>query len=161
MNDFSFNLSELINSQNEYDNRGAYKTLQDMMSRKEVINVKFYADKQGDPCAWIESANVAGFKYILKNGSFAGLMKYLVKGEVSDFDADPMQTETVNDPKGFQLNLFKRFVESGRKIQYVPLFREANGYVSANIPFFKGKIFFRVERTSELLDYLRENKQAI
>ena len=64
MNDFSFNLSELINSQNEYDNRGAYKTLQDMMSRKEVINVKFYADKQGDPCAWIESANVAGFKYV-------------------------------------------------------------------------------------------------
>lgn len=161
MNDFSFNLSELINSQNEYDNKGAYQTLQDMMNRKEVINVKFYADKQGYPCAWIESGNVAGFKYILNDKAFTGLMKYLVKGEVSDFDANPMQTETVNDPKGFQLNLFKRFVESGRKIQYVPLFREANGYVSANIPFFKGKIFFRVERTSELLDYLRENKQAI
>ena len=131
------------------------------MSRKEVINVKFYADKQGYPCAWIESANVAGFKYILKNESFAGLMKYLAKSEVSDFDADPMKAEAVNAPKDFQLNLFKQFVESGRKIQYVPLFREANGYVSANIPFFKGKIFFRVERTSELLDYLRENKQGI
>lgn len=161
MTNFEFNFDELLSSTNEYDNKGAYQTLQDMMNRKEVINVKFYVDKQGYPCAWIESANVAGFKYILKNESFAGLMKYLIKGEVSDFDADPMKAEAVNDPKGFQLNLFKRFVESGRKIQYVPLFREANGYVSANIPFFKGKIFFRVERTSELLDYLRENKQTI
>ena len=159
--EFNMNLKELLSSTNAYDNKGAYQTLLEMMSRKEVINVKFYADKQGYPCAWIESANVAGFKYILKDQAFTGLMKYLVKGEVSDFDADPMQTETVNDPKGFQLNLFRQFVESGRKIQYVPLFREANGYVSANIPFFKGKLFFRVERTSELLDYLRENKQAI
>lgn len=158
---FSFNFDELLSSTQEYDNKGAYQTLQEMMSRKEVINVKFYADKQGYPCAWIESANVAGFKYILKSESFAGLMKYLAKGEVSDFDADPMKAEAVNAPKDFQLNLFKQFVGSGRKIQYVPLFREANGYVSANIPFFKGKIFFRVERTSELLDYLRENKQAI
>lgn len=158
---FNLNINELLSSTQEYDNKGAYQTLQEMMNRKEVINVKFFADKQGYPCAWIESANVAGFKYILKNESFAGLMKYLIKGEVSDFDAAPIQIETVNDPRDFQLNLFKQFVESGRKIQYVPLFREANGYVSANIPFFKGKIFFRVERTSELLDYLRENKQAI
>ena len=148
MTNFEFNFDELLSSTNEYDNKGAYQTLQDMMNRKEVINVKFYADKQGYPCAWIESANVAGFKYILKNESFAGLMKYLVKGEVSDFDADPMKAEAVNAPKDFQLNLFKRFVGSGRKIQYVPLFREANEYVSANIPFFKGKIFFRVERTN-------------
>lgn len=159
--ELNFNFNELSSSTQVYDNKGAYQTLQDMMNRKEVINVKFYADKQGYPCAWIDSKGVAPFKYILKNDSFAGLMKYLVKGEVSDFDADPMKTEAVNDPKDFQLNLFKCFVGSGRKIQYVPLFREANGYVSANVPFFKGKIFFRVERTSELLDYLRENKQTI
>lgn len=159
--ELKFNFNELLSSSQVYDNKGAYQTLQEMMSRKEVINVKFFADKQDYPCAWIESANVAGFKYILKDQAFTGLMKYLVKGEISDFDTDPMQTETVNAPKDFQLNLFKQFVGSGRKIQYVPLFRESNGYVSANIPFFKGKIFFRVERTSELLDYLRENKQAI
>lgn len=158
---FQFYLNELLSSKNVYDNQGAYQTLQDMMNRKEVINVKFFADKEGYPCSWIESRDVAGFKYRLKGESLKGILHYLNKGEVSDFDADPMKMEMVNAPKDFQLNLFKQFVKSGRKIQYVPLFREANGYVSANIPFFKGKIFFRVERTSELLDYLRENKQAI
>lgn len=161
MDNFNFNLNELLCSTNEYDNQGAYQTLQEMMHRKEVINVKFFADKQDYLCAWIESANVAGFKYRLKNESFKGLIRYLNKGEVSDFDATPMEVKASTKAQQFQLGLFMQFVESGRKIQYVPLFRESNGYVSANIPFFKGKIFFRVERTSELLDYLRENKQAI
>lgn len=160
---FDFNISELFSSkENRYDNCGAYQTLQDMMNRKEVINVKFFADKQGYPCAWIESKGVAGFKYQLKSCALKGLMQYLNGSEVFDFDQAPMNVETLSNPEDdFQLNLFKQFVESGRKIQYVPLFRESTGYVSAIISFFKGKIFFRVVRTDELLSYLRENKQSI
>lgn len=158
-----FMVKELFSSkENRYDNNGAYQTLQDMMNRKEVIDVKFFADKQGYPCAWIESRGVAGFKYQLKSSALKGLMQYLNGSEVSDFDQDPMNVETLSNPQeDFQLNLFKQFVESGRKIQYIPLFRESTGYVSAIIPFFKGKIFFRVVRTDELLSYLRENKQSI
>ena len=158
---FQVYLNELLSSKNVYDNQGAYQTLQDMMNRKEVINVKFFADKEGYPCAWIESRDVAGFKYRLKGESLKGILHYINKGEVSDFDADPRKIEKVTAHTYFQLNRFTQCVGRGRKIQYVPLVREANGYVSASNPFFKGKIFFRVERTSELLDYLRENKQAI
>lgn len=162
MEKIAFSVNELLNSPQIYDNLGAYQTLQNMINRKEVINVKFFTDKQSYPCAWIESKGVAGFKYQLKSESFKGLLKYLAKGEVTDFDADPMKVETLSNPQeDFQLNIFKMFIEGGWKIQYVPLFRESNGYVSANLPLYKGKIFFRVERTNELLDYLRENKQTI
>lgn len=162
MEKITFSVNELLNSPQMYDNLGAYQTFQNMINRKEVINVKFFTDKQSYPCAWIESKGVAGFKYQLKSESFKGLLKYLAKGEVTDFDADPMKVETLSNPQeDFQLNIFKMFIEGGWKIQYVPLFRESNGYVSANLPLYKGKIFFRVERTNELLDYLRENKQTI
>ncbi len=160
--ELKFNFNELLSSTQVYDNLGAYQALLGMMNRKEVINVKFFTDKQSYPCAWIESKGVAGFKYQLKSESFKGLLKYLAKGEVTDFDADPMNVETQSNPQeDFQLNIFKMFIEGGWKIQYVPLFRESNGYVSANLSLYKGKIFFRVERTNELLDYLRENNQTI
>ena len=160
--EFNMNLKELLSSANAYDNKGAHQVLKDMMNRKEVINVKFFTDKQSYPCAWIESKGVAGFKYQLNGESFKGLLKYLTKGEVTDFDTDPMSVEKQSNPQeDFQLNIFKMFIEGGWKIQYVPLFRESNGYVSANLPLYKGKIFFRVERTNELLDYLRENNQTI
>ena len=162
MTDLNFDLNELLSSANAYDNKGAHQALLGMMNRKEVINVKFFTDKQSYPCAWIESKGVAGFKYQLKSESFKGLLRYLAKGEVTDFDADPMNVETQSNPQeDFQLNILKMFIEGGWKIQYVPLFRESNGHVSANLPLYKGKIFFRVERTNELLDYLRENKQTI
>lgn len=162
MTDLNFDLNELLSSANTYDNKGAHQALLGMMNRKEVINVKFFTDKQSYPCAWIESKGVAGFKYQLKSESFKGLLKYLAKGEVTDFDTDPMNVETQSNPQeDFQLNILKMFIEGGWKIQYVPLFRESNGHVSANLPLYKGKIFFRVERTNELLDYLRENNQTI
>lgn len=160
--ELKFNFNELLSSTQVYDNLGAYQALLGMMNRKEVINVKFFTDKQSYPCAWIESRVVAGFKYQLKGESFKGVLKYLAKGEVTDFDADPMNVETQSNPQeDFQLNIFKMFIEGGWKIQYVPLFRESNGYVSANLPLYKGKIFFLVERTNELLDYLREKRQTI
>lgn len=162
MEKIAFSVNELLNSPQMYDNLGAYQTLQNMINRKEVINVKFFTDKQSYPCAWIESKGVAGFKYQLNGESFKGLLKYLTKGEVTDFDTDPMNVETQSNPQeDFQLNILKMFIEGGWKIQYVPLFRESNGHVSANLPLYKGKIFFRVERTNELLDYLRENNQTI
>lgn len=162
MTDLNFDLNELLSSANAYDNKGAHQALLGMMNRKEVINVKFFTDKQSYPCAWIESKGVAGFKYQLKSESFKGLLRYLAKGEVTDFDTDPMNVETQSNPQeDFQLNILKMFIEGGWKIQYVPLFRESNGHVSANLPLYKGKIFFRVERTNELLDYLRENNQTI
>lgn len=53
------------------------------------------------------------------------------------------------------------WIESGKRVQFVPLFREVNNYISATSAFLRGKIFFRVERTEELLSYLREKEALI
>ena len=143
----------------KYDNEGAYQTLQAMMNSKEQLTVKFYSGKDGIPCAWVESKRVAGFKYQLKSETFQGLMHYLTKGEVSDFDGNPAATDTLGEGADFQLMVLQMLVNTGRTIQYVPLFRENPEYVSAVLPCFKGKVIFRIKRTNEILDYLRENKQ--
>lgn len=158
-----FNFSELLEkSATAYDNKGAYETLQAMMNRKEVLNVKFFTDRNSYPAAWIESKRVAGFKYILKSESIKGLFRYLMKGEVTDFDIAPMDIEPVSDEqKDFQRTMLNLFVESGLQLQYVPLFRDQIGQVSAIANYFKGKVFFRLQRDTKLLEYLREYKQAV
>lgn len=145
----------------EYDNQGAYNTLLEMMKRKEQLTVKFYSSKEGIPCAWIESAHVAGFKYQLKSASYQGLLNYLFKGDVTNFDANPKEADTLNENEDFQLGILKAMIDAGKPIQFVPLFRERPDYISAILPCFKGKVMFRIKRTDETLDYLRENKQVI
>lgn len=157
-----FKFDDLLKASDAYDNKGAYDTLQAMMSRKEVLNVKFYTDRDNYPAAWIESMDVAGFKYILKSESIRGLFRYLMKGEITDFDTNPMDVTTVSDKqKDFQRTMLNLFVESGLRLQYVPLFRDQIGKVSATAKYFKGKVFFRLQRDTELLEYLREYKQAV
>ena len=145
----------------EYDNQGAYNTLQEMMKRKEQLTVKFYGGKDSTRCVWIESAHVAGFKYQLKSASYKGLLNYLFKGDVTDFDTNPKVADTLNENEDFQLGILKAMIDAGKTIQYVPLFREQPDYISAILPCFKGKIMFRIKRTEETLSYLRENKQTV
>lgn len=158
MGTFNFNITP-ESAVRKYDNEGAYQTLQAMMNSKEQLTVKFYSGKDGIPCAWVESRRVAGFKYQLKSETFQGLMNYLTKGEVTDFDSNPAATDTVDEGADFQLMVLQELVNESKTIQYVPLFRENPEYVSAVLPCFKGKVIFRIKRTNDMLDYLRENKQ--
>lgn len=158
MGTFNFNIPQ-ESAIKKYDNEGAYSTLQAMMNSKELLVVKFYSSKDGIPCAWIESKRVSGFKYELKSETFQGLMNYLENGETSDFDSNPTKADTLDEGADFQLLVLQMFVESGKTLQYVPLFRENPQYLSAVLTCFKGKVMFRVKRTDEMLDYLRENKQ--
>jgi uncharacterized protein YkuJ len=158
MGTFNFNITQ-DSAVRKYDNEGAYQTLQAMMNSKEQLTVKFYSGKDGIPCAWVESRRVAGFKYQLKSETFQGLMNYLTKGEVTDFDSNPAATDTVDEGADFQLMVLQELVNEGKTIQYVPLFRENPEYVNAVLPCFKGKVIFRIKRTNDMLDYLRENKQ--
>ena len=158
MRTFNFNIPQ-ESAIKKYDNEGAYNTLQVMMNSKELLVVKFYSSKDGIPCAWIESRRVAGFKYELKSETFQGLMNYLESGNTSDFDSNPSKADSLGEGADFQQMVLQMFVESGKTLQYVPLFRENPQYLSAVLPCFKGKVMFRIKRTDEMLDYLRENKQ--
>ena len=86
-------------------------------------------------------------------------MNYLENGNASDFDSNPTKADSLGEGADFQQMVLQMFVESGKTLQYVPLFRENPQYLSAVLPCFKGKVMFRIKRTDEMLDYLRENKQ--
>ena len=144
-----------------YDNQGAYNTLLEMMKRNEQLTVKFYSGKDSIPCAWIESRHVAGFKYQLKSSSFQGLLNYLFNGEVADFDNNPTEVDSIGEKEDFQYKVMQMMIETGKTIQFVQLFRERYENISGNLPCYKGSIIFRIKRTDEVLNYLRENKQFI
>lgn len=144
-----------------YDNEGAYNTLLEMMSRKEQITVKFYSGKDNVPCAWIESKRIAGFKFQLKTSSFHGLLNYLCNGIVADFDNNPTEFDTIQEGEDFQLKVMEMLITLGKTIQFVPIFRERTETISGILPCFKGKVMFRIKRTEEVLNYLRENNQIL
>ena len=147
--------------QQEYDNDGAHTEVLKMMKRGEKLSVKFGTTKTLHPYAWVESKTVAGFKYELDAERTNNLIHYMATGEVCEYTGDPMQSDTVKTGEDYQWEMMKQFVESNQTLQYTPLFREYNDKISAMKAMFKGTVFFRVPRTSENLDYLREHQQNI
>ncbi len=158
MGTFNFNTPQ-VSAVKKYDNEGAYQTLLVMMKRKEQLAVKFYSGKDNIPCAWIESKRVQGFKYQLKSETFQGLMNYLTNGEVTDFDHNPAETDTLPEDADFQRMVLEQFIESNMTIQFKPLFRERPLYISGLLPCYYGKVIFQMKRSDTLLDYLTENQK--
>ena len=157
----TFTLPTLQEAQNQYDNIGAYNQLQAMMNAGQKLSVKFYTGKDNKPCAWIESKQVAGFRYELKEVSFSGLINYLITGNTADFDASPMETQPLAEGSNYALLVLKLMLEEHWGIQFTPLFRERSNYITAQKAFRKGIIFFRIPRTEENLELIREYGIAI
>ena len=157
---FDFSALQGIKQQ-QYDNNGAQAEVMKMMKRGDKLSVKFGTTKNQHPYAWVESKTVTGFKYELDAERVNNLIHYLMTGEVSDYAGDPMVSDTVEPSEDYQLEVMKQFIESGQTLQYTPLFREYNDKISAMKSMFKGTVFFRIPRTTEILDYLREHQQDI
>lgn len=147
---------------NVYDNKGAHNQIKLMMQKGEKLSIKFFTTRDNYPCAWIESAGVAGFKYLLTEEGLTWLFSYLTQGSSEDFGVNPMEAQPYKEGvEDIQLSVVKQIVESS-KIQWVPLFRERNtSFISGYKDYLKGKIHFRLPRTEELLDYLKEHNQTI
>ena len=159
---FNFNFAALQGTkQQQYPNNEAHAEVIKMMNRGDKFTVKFGTTKTQHPYAWVESKTVAGFKYELDAERTNNLIHYMMTGEVSDYAGDPMQSDTLEADEDYQWEVMKQFIENGQSLQYVPLFREYPDNISAKKAMFKGTVFFRVPRTSENLDYLREHKQPI
>lgn len=157
---FDFTLEcDKPNVKQAYDNSGAYATVMEILNRNSSINVEFKLDKENFHYAWIETRGVAGFKYYLKNEAFNGIIRYLTKSEVTDFDPAPSEYEPAKFTDEFYI--MKLFVDKGFMLQLTPLFRERSGYVTGFLPCKKGKITFRIKRTDAIVEYLREAGQFI
>ena len=140
-----------------YDNNGAHNAAKSIMSKSENMSIQFKTGKDGFPYAWLESKTVAGFKLILNKYELNWLMRYLVFGETKDHGTDPDNVEAYqSEEKDLQLSIFKQMIEKGKTMQFVPRFRETNGYITAYASFKKGKVIFRLKETEELNEYLAE-----
>ncbi len=157
--DLIFNV--LTTAKEQYPNNEAHAEVMKMMTRGDKLSVKFGTTKNQHPYAWVESKTVAGFKYELDAERAKNLIKYMVTGEVSDYAGDLMQSDTLKANEDYQWEVMKQFIENGQTLQYTPLFREYNDKISAMKSMFKGTVFFRIPRTTEYLDYLREHQQDI
>lgn len=157
---FDFTLEcDKPNVKQAYDNTGAYSTVMEIMNRNSSINVEFKLDKENFHYVWIETRGVAGFKYYLKNEGFNGIIRYLTKGEVTDFDPAPAEYEPAKFTDEFYI--MKLFVDKGFTLQLTPLFRERAGYITGFLPCKKGKINFRIKHSEAIVAYLREAGQFI
>lgn len=156
-----FNFSALQGTTQQYDNVGAQAEVIKMMNRGDKLSVKFGTTKDNHPYAWLESKNVAGFKYELNSERLNNLILYLQTGEVKVSNSDPMFSESVEDGQDFQFEIMKQFIENGQNLQFNPQFREKTPTISAVKSMFHGSVFFRIPRTNEKLEYLREQNQAI
>ena len=145
----------------QYDNEGAFNQLLSMMKRGERIDLKFFTSKDSHPSVWAESRTVAGFRYDVSSESYDSLLHYLRTGNYESFEKCQSESDELDGGTDFQLMVMKQFIEGGMQLQYVPQFREYTDKVTASISYPKGKIVFRVNRTQELMDYLRENNQII
>ena len=145
----------------QYDNEGAFQQLLSMMKRGERIDLKLFTSKDNHPSVWAESRTVAGFRYDVSSETFESLLQYLRTGSYESFEKCQSEPDELDEGADFQLMVLKQFVEGGVMLQYVPQFREYADKVTASISYMKGKIIFRVNRTQELMDYLRENNQII
>ena len=150
-----------VQSAASYDNEGAFQQMLQMMKRGERIDLKFFTSKDNHPSVWAESRTVAGFRYDVSSESFDALLLYLRTGNYESFEKCQSEPDELDEGTDFQLMIMKQFVEGGVLLQYVPQFREYADKVNASISYMKGKIIFRVNRTQELMDYLRENNQII
>ncbi len=153
-----------INFENQtvkaYDNNGAHSAAKLIMRKFENMNIQFKTGKDNFPYAWLESKSTAGFKLILNQKELTWLMGYLKEEKTEDFGTEPEKVEAYKDGEynDLQMSIFKQLIESGKILQFVPMFRETNGYITAYASYKKGKIIFRLKRTDDLMEYLTEKE---
>lgn len=163
MNFNFFKSTEFVNDR-VYDNKSAHNTVKQLMENNSILRLKFFTDREGYLATIVETAKISGFKYRLNEKNLNWLWDYILKGNVEDFGIDPMDVQPDEESKNFQETLLRQLIlgkESGSlygELQVTPMFRETTGKVTATAVFKKGKITFSMERTTELVDFLREHQ---
>lgn len=158
--DFDFSSTSLEETLG-YDNEGACAELAKDMKRGDNLSLRFYKDNEGYQSVQVESKNVASYKVRLNKGIFSWLIRYIEEG-VADYAYDPKPMDPITaDVEQHREDMLRLFVKGGKRIQWVPQFRERNGRINGTYIAKNGKVFFYVKRTDELIDWLREMKQAI
>lgn len=142
-----------------YPNTETHAELKAMMMRGERVNISFGIDRFGFEVAYPQSKTTDWFGYQLNPESMAWILHYLTNGEMEDFNVNPTEVvkseyATKND---FLTDILKMFIENKLgNIQFTPEIRDRSGKISAIASFRHGIVSFRVERTEQMTEYLRD-----
>ena len=142
-----------------YPNTEAHAELKAMMNRGERVNLSFGIDRLGFEVAYPQSKTTEWVGYKLNPESMAWILRYLTNGESEDFNVNPAEVvkSEYTTKNEFIADMLKMFVENKLgNIQFVPEIRDRSGKISAIASFRHGLVSFRVERTEEMTEYLRD-----
>lgn len=142
-----------------YPNTEAHAELKAMMNRGERINLSFGIDRFGFEVAYPQSKTTDWFGYQLNPENMAWILRYLNNGDAEDFNVNPAEVVKSDyiTKSEFVADMLKMFVENKLgNIQFTPQLRDRSGKISAIASFRHGLVSFRVERTEEMTEYLRD-----
>lgn len=139
-----------------YDNESAYRELLSRVNNGERLMVSVYTDRDGNPSFGVETKKIARFKLVVNQDLLNLVLGYLKDGKTDASSVDANKVEPCEEGQSFENELFKLLIEAGLTPQIVPLFRTVYGYVNAVFNFPNGRMYFRLERTDELMDYLTD-----
>ena len=135
-----------------YDNETAHREVKLLMMQHKQLDIKVENEE-----VWISSQGVTGLRYLLNDDSWKWILGYLQTGDYEDFGVFPSAvSHIVND--GYKENKVKGLVEQGCNILPVSFHRETEAYISLRAFFKFGKLFFRIRRTDDFINYLIEQK---
>ena len=135
-----------------YDNEAAHRQVKLLMMQGKELHIRVEDEE-----VWISCQGVTGLRYLLNDDGWQWILGYLQTGEYEDFGVFPSAvSHIVND--GYKENKVKGLVEQGCNILPVSFHRETEAYISLRAFFKFGKLFFRIRRTDDFINYLIEQK---
>ena len=135
-----------------YDNEAAHRDLKLLMMQHKQLHIRVEDEEVSVSCQ-----GLTGLRYLLNDDSWKWILGYLQTGEYEDFGVFPSAvSHIVND--GYKENKVKGLVEQGCNILPVSFHRETEAYISLRAFFKFGKLFFRIRRTDDFINYLIEQK---
>lgn len=130
-----------------YNNEAAHRQVKQLMEQKRNLSIKL----DNEPCAWISTPNITRLKYQLNTDLWKWIINYLETGSPDDFRVFPSRIKQLPD---FQFVTLKALIEARYNVQRIPFYRETQANINLVAIFTYGKIYFRIKRTDDFIDYL-------
>lgn len=128
-----------------------------MMKRGMEIELSFPDTWERYQRVMISGRSISKFPLDLSNESRAGLFEYLATGSYEAFEKSSNDVVTYSRPIDFQLIVLRILIMKKLPLLFTPRARDYPYYQHAILPCTKGGIYFKVVRTKELVEYIKEH----
>ena len=135
----------------------SFKHTLSMMKRGMEIELSFPDTWERFQRVMISGRSISKFPLDLSNESRAGLFEYLDTGSYETFEKSSNDIVTYSRPIDFQLIVLRILVMKKLPLLFTPRARDYPYYQHAILPCTKGVIYFKVVRTKELVEYIKEH----